>query len=95
MDVLSPVALASPSTGRKLKGFLSKIFEWSIPKGYRTDNPANGTIKAALPKSRTKAHHKAIPWADVPSAVQTIPGIGRKGSGQVGPGVPNTHGGAI
>ena len=51
LDVVSPVALASPSTGRKLKGFLSQVFQ-AVHRapGYRTDNPADRNINGALPK---------------------------------------------
>ena len=44
-----------------------------LPREWRTDNPANGSLDAALTRRpRLKAHHPALPYAQVPAAVAAI-----------------------
>ena len=69
---LSPLALAKPSTARKLKTQLGQVFNWAIAQGLRTDNPADQNISAALPKLGTKEHHRALPFREVGAALQTV-----------------------
>ena len=69
---LSPLALAKPSTAKKLRTQLSQVFKWSISSGWRNDNPADGNIAGALPKLTTKDHHRSLPHAEVSGAVKTI-----------------------
>ena len=72
LEFLVPLALEKPSTAGKLKTQLGQVFKWSIAQGYRTDNPADGNISAALPKLSTRDHRKALPYNEVARAVRTI-----------------------
>ncbi len=69
---LAPLALEKPATAGKLKTQMGQVFKWSIAQGLRTDNPADQNINAALPKLSTKEHRRALPYADVPSAVKIV-----------------------
>lgn len=68
---VTPLALAKPATAEKLKGYLSHLFAWAVSQGLRDDNPASAKIGRALPKRQPK-HHEALPWKDVPGAIEAI-----------------------
>ena len=47
--------------------------DWAIAQGYRDDNPAATALAAVLPKlPRTAAHHRAVPFAQVPETVRAV-----------------------
>ena len=60
-------------TAKALRQRIRLIFDWTIAQGFRTDNPANGSIDAILPKSNHRTEHrKAVPVAEVPAALRSI-----------------------
>ncbi len=69
---LLPVWTRTPSVGRRLKQRMSHVFKYCQAFGYTTVNPCDG-IEVALPArdARTE-HHRALPYSDVPAALQTI-----------------------
>ena len=73
MSVLTPIWLAKPETGRKVRERIGVVMKWSIAQGYRTDNPAGDAITAALPKTAQRVqHHRALPFAEVGAAIQKV-----------------------
>ena len=72
LDFLAPLAIEKPATGAKVKARMGQVFQWAISQGLRGDNPADKNINQALPKSGTREHHKALPFAEVAGAVQTV-----------------------
>ena len=74
LSFLTPLATRRPALARKTRGAIGQVFQWSIAQGIRADNPANGDLAAALPKMGTKAHHRALPYSEVPAALRTIAG---------------------
>ena len=73
LSVVAPVLTAIPETGRKVRGAVKAIFTWAQSKGYRTDNPAGDIIDGALPRMpAVKAHHRALPYREVPAALELI-----------------------
>ena len=49
--------------------------KWAVAQGYRDDNPAGDAISAALPRNGTRVrHHRALPHAEVASALDTVHG---------------------
>ena len=76
LEFLAPLALDKPATGAKVKARIGQVFQWSIAQGLRSDNPADKNINQALPKVSTRSHFKALPFAEVPAAVETIRGSG-------------------
>ena len=76
LGFLGPLALSKPAIAKKAKMGLSQTFKWAIAQGLRTDNPADQNIAAALPKLTTREHHRALPFAEVGRAVQTVQNSG-------------------
>ncbi len=73
MSVLTPIWIAKPETGRKVRERIGSVMKWAIAQGYRDDNPAGDSITAALLKTgRRVEHHRALPFADVGDAVGKV-----------------------
>jgi integrase len=72
MKVIEPIWMKTPETGNRLRGRIESILDWAIAREYRPGpNPARwrGHLSNLLPahrKLRTKTHHPALPWQDVP-----------------------------
>ena len=64
----------------KLLSWLNKVFMYAMAQGWRADNPAGDTLKAALPKrtGTTKRHHRASHHRDVPDAIATVLATGAR-----------------
>ena len=73
MEVLAPIWLAKPETGRQVREHLSVIMEWPIGETYRNDNPAGKAITKSLPKqTQRKKHFRALPFAEVGAAIEKV-----------------------
>ena len=74
LAVLLPIYTTKPATGRRVRGWLREIFAAGQSHGWIDANPAGEVIDAALPAVDRKDHHDAMPYADVPGAVESIRG---------------------
>ena len=73
MEVLTPIWLTRPATGRQVREHLSVIMEWAIAENYRIDNPAGKAITKSLPKQTQRVkHHRALPFAEVGAAIGRV-----------------------
>ena len=73
MNALTPIWTVKPETARRVRQRISAVMKWAIANNFRPDNPAGEAIEAALPKTpRLKAHMAALPYADVPAALDAI-----------------------
>ena len=72
LAVLTPIWTAKPETATRVKQRLGVVFDWSIAAGYRIDNPATAIAKALPRRPRQKAHHPALPFADVPATLFAV-----------------------
>ena len=76
LEALEPIWLTRPETARRVRQRIRAILNWSIAKGYRTDNPAGPFIHGALPKRRSrvepKRHHAAVPYSEVPQVIIAV-----------------------
>ena len=73
LEVLKPLWLTKARTARELRGRIERVLEAADPDGTRK-NPADGKrLKEHLPKQRkSKRHHRAAPFADVPGIVKEL-----------------------
>ena len=73
LKALSPIWTTKPETARRLKQRIRVVMDWAKASGFRAgDNPVDGITKV-LPKMRAVAsHHAALPYAQVPSFIQTL-----------------------
>ena len=52
---------------------METVLDWAVAQGYRNDNPAKRSITKVLPKTpRTKQHHPALHYRDVPPALEKV-----------------------
>ena len=73
MEVLTPIWLAKPETGKKVREPIGVVMKWSIAQGFRADNPAGDAVTRGLPKSSQRVeHHRALPFAEVGEAVRQV-----------------------
>ena len=74
LGVLEPIWTAKTETATRLRQRMETVFDWCIGHGHRAgDNPAGRHILKILPSTkRLKAHHKALPYADVPAALRKV-----------------------
>ena len=71
--VLTPIWTTKPETATRVRQRMETVFDTAIVEGWRTDNPACKSILKALPRrARLKQHHPALPYADVPLAIQLV-----------------------
>ena len=72
LAILAPLQAEKAETARKLRQRLGMVFKWAVTQGHRADDPT-AAIGAALPKrGKTTEHHRALPFAEVAPALDTI-----------------------
>jgi integrase len=75
LKVLTPIWTKKPETARRLKQRIKVVLDWARAAGHRPSelaNPVEG-ITRVLPRHKgDRAHHPALPYAEVPAFVQTI-----------------------
>ena len=72
MRILVPIWGTKRETAGRVRQRMATVLDWAIAAGHRVDNPARVAL-TLLPKKRAAvAHHRALPWQDVPAAVQTV-----------------------
>ncbi|HXK34375.1 MAG TPA: integrase arm-type DNA-binding domain-containing protein, partial [Dehalococcoidia bacterium] len=75
LAVLTPIWTTTPETARRVKQRLKVIFEWAVAAGYRPAalaNPVEGVTRVLPRPPRERAHHPALPYAQVPALLQTL-----------------------
>ena len=73
LQVLDPIWTSHPETARRVRQRMRTIFRWGMAHGFLETNPAGEAIDGALPRMpKTKAHHRALPYQEVSSALGTI-----------------------
>ena len=79
LKILTPLWTTRPETARRLRQKMRQTFRWAQAHGHIETNPAGEMIDGALPKlPAVKAHLRALPYRDVPAALETI---GHSGAG--------------
>lgn len=85
LRVLDPIWRTKTETAVRLRGRIETILDWCTVQGRRSGpNPARwrGHLDQLLPNPKRVAkrgHHRAIEWADAPSAyarISQVPGLG-------------------
>lgn len=72
-DALAAIWLEKPETARRLRQRINAVIDWAVAKGYRETGLALPVIDKALPKQRAKPkHHKAVPYAELPTFMQKL-----------------------
>lgn len=76
LEVISPIWLTINRTARETRSRIERVLDAAKAAGHRSgENPAmwRGNLKSLLPKpKRSKKHHKAAPYKDVPGIVKVL-----------------------
>ena len=73
IEALSPIWTTKPETARRVRQRIRSIMDRAVAMEYLDYNPAGDAINAALARQRrVKAHHPALPYRDLPAALQTV-----------------------
>ena len=70
LAVLTPIWTTKPETARRVRQRIRTVLKWGMAHGYIEHNAAGEAIDGALPSMpRVKAHFRALPYADIPAAL--------------------------
>ena len=73
VDALSPVWHTKAETARRVRQRIRAVMDRAVALGYIDYNPAGDAINVALTKMpRVRAHHRALPYQELPSALQAV-----------------------
>ncbi len=73
LAVLTPIWGTHQETACRVRQRVRAVMRWAMAHGYREDNPAGEGIDGALPPMPAKrSHFRALPYQEVPAALQTI-----------------------
>ena len=73
LRILSPIWVTKAETAKRVRQRLSTVFKYCIAQQWRTDDPANIAIVAALPNPKRKVQHrKSISYNDVSGFIETV-----------------------
>ena len=72
-DALDHVWRNKPTTGKRLRQRIGKIFDWCVASGYVSTSPADDALDTILPKvNATVQHRRALPHDQVGAAFRKI-----------------------
>ncbi len=73
LAVLTPIWTTKPETARRVRQRIRTVLKWAMAHEFVEHNAAGEGIDGALPAMRRfKAHHRALPYAETPAALETI-----------------------
>ena len=73
LRVLAPIWGSKPETARRVRQRIRAILRWCLAHGFVEHNVAGDMIDGALPPMpRVKAHFRALPYQEVPPALEVV-----------------------
>ena len=73
LHILTPIWTSTPDIARKQRNRIKAVLSWCQAHGLIEHNVAGEVINGALPTMpAVKAHYRALPYKDVPIALETI-----------------------
>ena len=77
LTVLTPLWTVKPETARRVRRNIRATLQWAMAHGYVETNVAGEAIDGALPAMpAVKAHFRALPYQEVPAALDTVEASG-------------------
>lgn len=77
LSVLTPIWATTPETARRVRRQIRTTLSWCEAHGYVDRSVAGPAIDGALPRMpHIKAHHRALPHAELPNALRTVENSG-------------------
>ena len=73
VEALSPIWIAKPETARRVRQRIRAVMDRAVALEFADYNPAGDAVNGALAKlPRVRAHHRALPYRELPAALQAI-----------------------
>ena len=73
LAILTPIWTTKPETARRVRQRIRTVLKWGQAHGYIEINVAGDMIDGALPPMpRVRAHFRALPYAEIPAAIETV-----------------------
>ena len=73
LKVLAPIWLTRPETARRVRQRIGAVLDWAKAAGFREgENPVAGVAKGLPRQPDRKAHHAALPYAEVPGFLAAL-----------------------
>ena len=73
LRVLAPIWLTRPETARRVRQRIGAVLDWAKAAGFREgENPVAGVAKGLPRQPDRKAHHAALPYAEVPGFLAAL-----------------------
>ena len=73
LRILTPIWTTKPEIARKQRNRIRTVLSWCQAHGFIEHNVAGEVIGGALPAMpAVKAHYRALPYQDVPAALETV-----------------------
>ena len=73
MSALIPHWQTKTETMRRVRQRIGAVMKWSVAQGFRDNDPTGPALTAAMPKnSGVREHLKALPYAEVTAALETV-----------------------
>lgn len=83
-SVLEPIWREKPETAQRVQQRLKMIFDFAIASDYRTAGNPTLPVKMILgDRGQSTAHHRALPYADVPAFVRSLRQRGGDGASRL------------
>ena len=81
---ITPIWTSKPETARRVRQRMRAVFSWAMAHDYVEHNVAGEAIDAALPAMpKVRAHHRSLPYQDVPDALEMIAASGASESAKL------------
>ena len=75
LAVLTPIWTTKPETARRVRQRIRTVLKWAMAHEFVEHNAAGEGIDGALPAMRrVRAHFRALPYIEIPAALETIDG---------------------
>ena len=73
LRALAPIWLTRPETARRVRQRIGVVLDWAKAAGFREgENPVAGVAKGLPRQPDRKAHHAALPYAEVPGFLAAL-----------------------
>lgn len=75
LAIVVPLTASHPSVAANIRSRLGEACRWAVVQGLRAGNPFD-EIKVLMPRPGGGGHRRALPWRDVPDAIEAFASLG-------------------
>ena len=72
LECLLPIWITKKDLAPKIRQRIGAVMRWAVAQGFRADDPTGKALGDALPKTGRTQHHRALPFAEVGTAIEKV-----------------------